>query len=205
MNQIIHNFKESLEVGSGGERLIESFIWTLPSIKKVENVSGVEKYRAKDIDFVVTTTQDDIVTYELKTEPTAYYTGNFFYEYVCNVEKKTPGCFIFSEADYWMSFIPQSGMLYVFPLIEYREYVLESAKNFNLISVYNQGKQTRGKVLKISDVCNNIRHNVRNIRDFADYDYIEAVSRTSSSPARDSEFKNVIWKNNIPQNTDSEL
>jgi hypothetical protein len=187
MTKLIHAFNKSLQVGGDGERLIEEYMKTIPAISNVENVSGVAEYRVKDIDFIITTHENDKLAYELKTEPTANKTGNFFYEYTCNVEKNTPGCFMFSEADYWMTFIPQSGMLYVFPLLDYREYVLQAAKNSRMLNVYNQGKLTQGKVLKISQVCDEMKHNAKNIRDYADYEYIE----------KPSEFRNVVWKSII--------
>lgn len=194
MTHITHCFEGSLKVGSDGEQLIQAFLSTIPSISSVESVSDIEHYQKLDIDFLVTTTSGDVLSYELKTEPTAHHTGNFFYEYICNVEKDTPGCFIFSQADYWMTFIPQSGMLYIFPLIQYRKYVLKRAKYNQMINVYNKGKLTRGKLLSIAEVCANVKHNARNLKQYVDYDYIEAVQETDSTPAQKSEFRNIVWR-----------
>lgn len=191
---ITHVFAESVQVGSEGEKIIELFINTLKSVSNVENVTEDVDYRAIDVDFVVTTLSGDKIYYELKTEPTAHRTGNFFYEYICNVKRDTEGCFIFSQADFWMSFIPQSGLLYIFPLEKYREYVLEKAKNLPLLLVHNTGKYTKGKVLNIQKVCKDVQHNVRNLRDYVDYEYIEAVKGTDTIPAIPAEFKNVRWK-----------
>lgn len=190
----VHVFAESLQVGSEGEKIIELFIKTLKSVSSVENVTKDENYRKIDVDFVVTTLSGDTINYELKTEPTANRTGNFFYEYICNVKKNTDGCFIFSQADFWMSFIPQSGMLYIFPLEPYREYVLEKAKNRPLLLVKNKGKYTKGKILNIQKVCKDVPHNVRNLYDYVDYEYIEAVDETDTTPYVPAEFINVRWK-----------
>lgn len=194
MSQKTHVFSESLQVGSDGEKLIESFINTLDSVSSVENVTSDASYRQMDVDFIVTTHDGQKLKYELKTEPTAHHTGNFFYEYICNVDKNTDGCFIFSQADFWMTFVPQSGLLYVFPLVQYRDYVLETAKNLPLLKVYNTGKLTKGKILNINSVCAAVPHNVRNLRDYVDYEYIEAVKKTDSNPSYPAEFRNVRWK-----------
>lgn len=190
----VHIFAESLQVGSEGEKIIELFINTLKSVSNVENVTEDAGYRKIDVDFVVTTLSGEKIYYELKTEPTAHRTGNFFYEYICNVKQNTDGCFIFSQADFWMSFIPQSGMLYIFPLEPYREYVFEKAKNLPLLLVKNTGKYTKGKILNIQKVCKDVPHNVRNLRDYVDYEYIEAVESTSTTPAIPAKFINVHWK-----------
>jgi hypothetical protein len=194
MSQKTHIFSESLQVGSDGEKIIESLIQILKPVEKVENVTQDPYYRSIDVDFVVTTRAGDRITYELKTEPTAYHTGNFFYEHICNVDKNTAGCFLFSEADFWMTFIPQSGLLYIFPLEKYREYVLEETKNLPLLNVYNKGKLTKGKILKIKNVCANMSHNIKNLRDYVDYDYVEAVRKSDGVPSAPAKFKNVCWK-----------
>ena len=194
MSQLTHVFAESLQVGAEGEKLIEAYIKTLKSVSDVENVTSDPSYRSIDVDFIVTMNSGEKLKYELKTEPTAHHTGNFFYEYICNVAKDTDGCFLFSQADFWMTFIPQSGLLYVFPLIPYREYVLEKAKNLPLLKVYNTGKLTKGKILNIQSVCADVPHNVRNLRDYVDYDYLEAIKQTDTTPYIPAEFINVRWR-----------
>jgi hypothetical protein len=195
---MIHDFNNSIQVGSEGEEIILSYIKRLKSVKHAISVVDDPFYRAKDIDFVITTTSGEEITYELKTEPTANRTENFFYEYISNVSKNTVGCFLYSEADYWMSFIPQTGMLYVFPTEQCREYVLKKAKYLPLKNVRNTGKLTQGKVINIDEVCENVKHNARNIRDYVDYEYVEGTPETDTSPAIPSKFLNVKWKSQVP-------
>jgi len=185
-----HNFVSSVDVGAEGEKIIHVLLESLPSVKDVLYVGKDEAYQKRDIDFVVTTHDNDTLFYELKTEPKAAYTNNLFFETVSNQGYGTPGCFMYSEAHYWMSYVPQTGDLYVFPLEKCREFVLSIKDNYTLKKINNGVYYSAGYAIPISVVRGGVAHSHRNVRDFVDYVYIEADSRRGVQ----SSFQNVIWK-----------
>jgi len=189
-----HRFAQSLEVGAGGEALVLAFIRSLSSVAQAEDVSAAPEYRKIDVDFIVHTLKGDILYYELKTEPTAHKTKNLFFEFLSNEEYGTEGCFLYSEADYWISFVPQSGDLYIFPLQECRAYIKKSYKFYTKKRVRNIAENSQyhsvGYAVPIVDVCQKVPYTRKNIKDIVDYEYIEEDKSIGQSP----EFRNIAWK-----------
>jgi hypothetical protein len=58
--------------------------------------------------------------------------GNYFLELVSNVERDTPGCFLYSEADWLLYAFVRAGELHALPLRAAREWFLPRAKEFEL-------------------------------------------------------------------------
>jgi hypothetical protein len=185
-----HNFNLSIDVGAEGEKIIQVLLESLPTVKTVVYVGSDESFQKRDIDFVVTTNDGDELFYELKTEPKAAYTGNLFFETVSNESYGTPGCFVYSEAHYWLSYVPQTGDLYVFPLEKCREWFLSVKDSYPLKKINNGVYYSAGYAIPISTIRASVPHSHRNVRDFVDYVYIESNPRRGIS----SSFQNVVWK-----------
>lgn len=60
--------------------------------------------------------------------------GNYFFELVSNVEKDTPGCFLYSVADVMAYVFLETRELHLLPLPEVRSWFLPRAKEFPLKS-----------------------------------------------------------------------
>jgi hypothetical protein len=60
--------------------------------------------------------------------------GNYFFELVSNVEKDTPGCFLYSVADVMAYVFLETRELHLLPLRQVREWFLPRAKDFPLKS-----------------------------------------------------------------------
>lgn len=186
-----HNFHKSIIVGSEGERLIFDLLQSMSSIETVQDVVNEEEYRKIDVDFVVTTVKGETLYYELKTEPMAARTRNLFFEVVSNDNYGTEGCFMYSQADYWMSFIPQTGELYILNTLKCREYITKRASKFHSLKCVSNGHyNSRGYAIPIVDVLANVPHHICRLKELVDYDYIEEDSANGIKP----EFKNVVWK-----------
>jgi len=69
--------------------------------------------------------------------------GNYFFELVSNLEKNTPGCFLYSEADLLLYVFLAPREIHCLPLPSTRQWFLERAKAFPL-------KQTRTRAGRAS-------------------------------------------------------
>ncbi len=61
-------------------------------------------------------------------------TGNYFLELISNLEKNTPGCFLYSTADLILYVFLEQREVHVLPVGESREWFLAHAKQFSLKS-----------------------------------------------------------------------
>jgi len=77
---------------------IEAWLRSKKISIEVLNVENDEKYQAADVDLLWKTTLGD-KTIEIKGD-TYHRTGNFFLETHSNKERNTPGCFMYTEADF---------------------------------------------------------------------------------------------------------
>lgn len=120
-----------------GSRAISQELWnaysnpqdaTKPRILRIENVEDQPLYQKKDIDLLVHSyrpkTMDTAVssievkadTYPAGDSPGMIDKGNFFFELVSNDTRKprTPGCFVYCEADHFYYLFLSTGTLYTF-------------------------------------------------------------------------------------------
>ncbi len=58
--------------------------------------------------------------------------GNYFFELVSNLERNTPGCFLYSEADVFLYVFLQPREVHRLPMPATREWFLKNAKSFQL-------------------------------------------------------------------------
>ncbi|MDY0105366.1 MAG: hypothetical protein RBS27_01730 [Giesbergeria sp.] len=92
---------------------------------KIVNVEDDIAYRKKDIDLLWHRKIDGITkvcSIEVKVD-TYFRTGNYFLETISNVEKNTPGCFLYSEADYFFYYFLEAE-LHVMHLEKIRNWFL---------------------------------------------------------------------------------
>lgn len=94
----LDDFATSAKVGEVGETAFIAFMKANWPAVKVEDVSGNDDYRWKDIDFILHYPSGKKVTVEVKTD-TNDWSPNFAMEVVANQEKGRKGWFVTSEAD----------------------------------------------------------------------------------------------------------
>jgi hypothetical protein len=58
--------------------------------------------------------------------------GNYFFELVSNLERNTPGCFLYSEADFFLYVFLQPREVHRLPMPATREWFLKNATSFPL-------------------------------------------------------------------------
>ncbi|WP_233582967.1 hypothetical protein [Corallococcus sp. CA053C] len=84
----------------------------------------------------------------------------YFFELVSNLEKDTPGCFLYSGADLMVYVFLTQGELHVLPLPQVREWFLPRAKEYALKHAFTQTGAIRyttvGAVVPVRDVAEGV-------------------------------------------------
>jgi hypothetical protein len=90
------------------------------------DVMSDHAYRTRDIDLVWLLRDDDgnaiRRSIEVKVDTQAHRTGNFAFETTSNDTTGSPGCFMYSEADWFYYLFAGDGRLFIFPLKETRDW-----------------------------------------------------------------------------------
>lgn len=84
------------------------------------NVEDVSEYQKKDIDLICKTPTGTL-SFEVKTDK-YHTTGNFAFETFSSLELKTPGCFMYTEADVLCYVFPGNSTIYWMPVKRTREW-----------------------------------------------------------------------------------
>ena len=115
-------------VGDVAVELVVPFLMEQNDILKVENVEDIQFFREKDIDLIYVRKDGVWNLIEVKGD-TQHKTGNFFFETISNESKNTPGCFMYTEANWIFYCFVEIGRLYVLPMPETRKWFEEKIKN----------------------------------------------------------------------------
>jgi hypothetical protein len=100
---------------------------------EVINVENDLNFRRKDIDLIwkynsINTSSLRQISIEIKGD-NYFETGNYFFETHSNEQKNTPGCFMYSEADFlYYYFIKKE--LHIIPLKKTREWFIDHLNDF---------------------------------------------------------------------------
>lgn len=112
---------------------IENFLKEQPATLKVQNVEEHEIYRQKDIDLLWfwkdNSGKEKMNTIEIKGDR-YHRTGNYFLETISNKSKGTPGCFIYTEADYVFYYFIYEKELHILPMPETKNWFLKNIDSF---------------------------------------------------------------------------
>ena len=84
MEERIYDFKTSNELGKIAEEITEKYLDQSNKVKSYINVTKNKKYQNKDIDFIVKTNKQKIITIESKADQ--WDTSNIFFETISNIE-----------------------------------------------------------------------------------------------------------------------
>jgi hypothetical protein len=124
-----YKINEMFDIGKNGVEKIKSYLESIDNILIVEDVQNVREYQHKDIDLRYLTKTNIIVSIEVKTDR-YYNTGNFFFETISNKQKNTPGCFMYTEADYIYYYYNTVNMIYKIPVVESRQWFINHMNSF---------------------------------------------------------------------------
>lgn len=138
---------------------IEAWLREWHGTVNVENVEGDAEYQRIDVDLLWTTITRDY-TIEIKADRW-HATGNFFFETGSNKEKGTPGCFLYTEADFIFYYFPEPRTLYILPMPRTRRWFLENIARFaereTTTPVGSEQYTTVGRLVPIGAVVKEVK------------------------------------------------
>jgi hypothetical protein len=104
-----------------------------PGTLEVADVRADSFFRAVDVDLLWTwrgaSGEDHTTWLEVKADRW-HQTGNFFFETVSNKARGTPGCFLYTEADYLLYYFVTPRNAYLLPLPATRDWFLAQRARF---------------------------------------------------------------------------
>jgi hypothetical protein len=116
-------------------RLAEDYLRALDPGSRIHDVQTDPRFQHRGVDLLWERSTHGVEAVEVKGDRNARR-GNYFFELVSNLEKNTPGCFLYSEADLLLYVFVVPREIHRLPMRSTRQWFLENAKRFPL-------KQTR--------------------------------------------------------------
>lgn len=145
---------DGLEVAKLATADICAWLCSQPKTIKVVNVEDNPDYQHRDIDLIWVTQTGDILV-EVKGDRWNR-TNNFFFETHSNLEKGTPGCFMYTEADWLFYYFINTRLLYKSPMPKTRDWFGITMNRFRERStttpVENSHYTTVGRLVPITTV-----------------------------------------------------
>ncbi|HEX4621350.1 MAG TPA: hypothetical protein VH208_07270 [Myxococcaceae bacterium] len=112
-------------------RVARDYLLSLDAESRVHDVQVDPRFQHRGIDLLWERSDSSLVGVEVKGDRQANR-GTYFFELVSNVERDTPGCFLYSEADLMLYVFVASGELHHLPLPATRAWFLPRASEFPL-------------------------------------------------------------------------
>lgn len=127
-----YTMSQAQSVAGKASAIIETYLLTLSETAEIHNVESDPLYRAKDIDLLWKRKQGSgISEYSIEIKGDQYYhTGNYFFETLSNEGKGTPGCFLYTEADFIYYYFLQQRELHILPMPETRIWFIKNMYRF---------------------------------------------------------------------------
>ena len=123
--------KDTCKFSKEGTQQIINYLYRRPDILDIVNVEDNEEYRKKDIDLLWRRLKNNVEmvhTVEIKVD-NYFNSGNYFFETISNMTRNTPGCFMYSEAEYFFYYFPKKE-LHVISLKMVREWFIQNIEQF---------------------------------------------------------------------------
>ena len=121
MEERIHDFKTSNELGKIGEAIAKKYFDQSNKISSYLDVTEDDIYQEKDIDFILNMKNGKVITVEAKADKVP--SSNIFFETISNKEKNTLGCMLKTEADYVFYYFLAYKELYILKRKQYVNWV----------------------------------------------------------------------------------
>lgn len=121
------------EVADKAAADIEALLRRQPATVEVVNVESDPFYRDKDIDLLWRRSLDDgsVKTIRIEVKGDRWHkTGNYFFETCSNEGKGTPGCFMYTEADYVYYYFVEERELHILPMPATRDWFKKHLTDF---------------------------------------------------------------------------
>ncbi|PGK52509.1 hypothetical protein CN918_32510 [Priestia megaterium] len=133
LNRYKYTMGDTMSVAKQAAIEIELFLHSLPQTLQVVNVESDPSYQKKDVDLLYyfhnRQNLKKRISIEIKGDR-HHYTGNYFFETHSNLQKNTPGCFMYTEADFLFYYYLKEKELHILPVKETREWFIENIDQF---------------------------------------------------------------------------
>ena len=127
-----YSMQETSGIASLAMNDIACFLMNLPCTVEVIDVENNRHFQQKDIDLIWKYRHKGKIL-EKKIEIKAdryHHTGNYFFETTSNASKGTPGCFLYTEADYVFYYFLDVKELHILPMPGVRDWFRERLEQF---------------------------------------------------------------------------
>ena len=177
----LHNFFQSLSVGQEGILLASELLHALRSpiphprsgpwhrTVAVKDVSAETEFQKLGFDllwFVQAATCTCPMSVEVKADKHSD-TGNFFFETISDVERRSPGAFLSSTAEWYFYVFPKSKKIYCLPLFDTREWFLAHQLGFEERTVSSSRSTRRWKTTGCLIPIERVMAEVPGVRSFS--------------------------------------
>lgn len=155
-----YSMAEASAVEAEAIEAIIRYLQQRPGTVEVRDVRADPECRAADVDLLWTWRgrSGRLCTARLEVKADRWHgTGNFFFETQSNKGRGTPGCFLYTQADYLLYYFVGPRRLYILPMLETRTWFLVHQDRFperETSTVVGEGEQysTVGRLVPIGEV-----------------------------------------------------
>lgn len=148
-----YQFDEQLEVSKIASEHMETFLKGVPSTLTVVNVEDDKRYQKKDVDLLwmyLHEGKELVKKVEVKGD-TYSDSPNFFVETISNMDKNTPGCFMYTEADYIFYYFVEKRELTIINMKKFRAWFDSNKSRFRTVNLKTEVSgsyyRTEGKLV----------------------------------------------------------
>ena len=156
----MYSMADGLSVARQAAAVITAWLLSQPATLAVQNVEADPNYQRVDVD-LLWQTRSKTAKIEIKGDR-LHRTGNFFFETHSNREKGTPGCFLYTEADYIFYYFVTPRMLYILPMPQTRDWFLIHVERFRervtRTPVGREYYSTVGRLVPIHEVLHAVQY-----------------------------------------------
>jgi hypothetical protein len=137
-----------------------AFLSAEDAAAEIHDVQADPRFQARGIDLLWSRSGGELLGVEVKGDRQAARRGNYFFELVSNLEKNTPGCFLYSTADLLLYVFLQRLEVHHLPLAATRSWFLASAERYPLrhtgTRLGAEGYTTVGALVPVRDVLRGV-------------------------------------------------
>lgn len=153
-----YTMESRVSVSDVAVSMVTKYFHTLGYV--VQNVENDPAYRSIDIDLVVYK-KGSTVTYTVEVKGDTYSkTGNIFFETVSNKGKSTPGCLLYTEAQYVFYVFVDSGRTIIMRPADVKKWFLANQNDFKVRTVKTKVKsshyETEGRLVPIKRLLSDV-------------------------------------------------
>jgi len=126
-----YDMTSTMAVSDIGVQVSVRYLKDVLNYSEVLYVDKNKAFQKKDIDLIAVKEDEFGImgsTIEVKTD--RYTTGNLFFETISNIQTGSPGCLMYSEADFLHYYFTGYKQLYIMDLRLFREWVLANRHRY---------------------------------------------------------------------------